>query len=141
MEVSHGVENQQRSYDEVLRLLDSCQLTAKHKVATPVNWKPGEDVIIVPAVSDADAKQVPRWLEGAEAVHSDRCSPEVAPERTAATRPAPPPSACPSPESRLAPAPAIAALATDGIRRDNQIMSAATERGGGKRGTVRRVAR
>jgi thioredoxin-dependent peroxiredoxin len=46
-----------RNFDEVLRLLDSCQLTAKHKVATPVNWKQGEDVIIVPAVSDADAKQ------------------------------------------------------------------------------------
>ncbi len=46
-----------RNFDEVLRLLDSCQLTAKHKVATPVNWKQGGDVIIVPAVSDADAKQ------------------------------------------------------------------------------------
>jgi alkyl hydroperoxide reductase subunit AhpC len=46
-----------RNFDEVLRLLDSCQLTAKHKVATPVNWKHGEDVIIVPAVSDAEAKQ------------------------------------------------------------------------------------
>jgi alkyl hydroperoxide reductase subunit AhpC len=46
-----------RNFNEVLRLLDSCQLTAKHKVATPVNWKQGEDVIIVPAVSDADAKQ------------------------------------------------------------------------------------
>jgi len=46
-----------RNFDEVLRLLDSCQLTAKHKVATPVNWKPGEDVIIVPAVSDAEAKE------------------------------------------------------------------------------------
>ncbi|MGH7818443.1 MAG: peroxiredoxin [Candidatus Binatia bacterium] len=46
-----------RNFDEVLRLLDSCQLTAKHKVATPVNWKQGEDVIIVPAVSDADARQ------------------------------------------------------------------------------------
>ncbi len=45
-----------RNFDEVLRLLDSCQLTAKHKVATPVNWKQGEDVIIVPAVSDADAR-------------------------------------------------------------------------------------
>jgi alkyl hydroperoxide reductase subunit AhpC len=45
-----------RNFDEVLRLLDSCQLTAKHKVATPVNWKHGEDVIIVPAVSDAEAK-------------------------------------------------------------------------------------
>src|SRR4030081_1890197 len=46
-----------RNFDEVLRLLDSCQLTAKHKVATPVNWKQGEDVIIVPAVSDDEAKK------------------------------------------------------------------------------------
>lgn len=46
-----------RNFDEVLRLLDSCQLTAKHKVATPVNWKQGEDVIIVPAVSDAEARE------------------------------------------------------------------------------------
>ena len=46
-----------RNFDEVLRLLDSCQLTAKHTVATPVNWKPGEDVIIPPSVSDEQAKQ------------------------------------------------------------------------------------
>jgi alkyl hydroperoxide reductase subunit AhpC len=46
-----------RNFDEVLRILDSCQLTAKHKVATPVNWKQGDDVIIVPAVSDAEAKE------------------------------------------------------------------------------------
>src|SRR5258707_15837178 len=45
-----------RNFDEVLRLLDSCQLTAKHMVATPVNWRPGEDVIIPPAVSDDAAK-------------------------------------------------------------------------------------
>jgi alkyl hydroperoxide reductase subunit AhpC len=46
-----------RNFDEILRVLDSMQLTAKHKVATPVNWKNGEDVIIVPAVSDEEAKQ------------------------------------------------------------------------------------
>jgi len=46
-----------RNFDEVLRLLDSCQLTAKHQVATPVNWKQGEDVIIVPSVSDDDARK------------------------------------------------------------------------------------
>jgi alkyl hydroperoxide reductase subunit AhpC len=46
-----------RNFDEVLRVLDSLQLTAKHKVATPVNWKSGEDVIIVPAVGDEEAKQ------------------------------------------------------------------------------------
>ncbi len=46
-----------RNFDEILRLLDSNQLTALHQVATPVNWKRGEDVIIVPSVSDADAKK------------------------------------------------------------------------------------
>jgi thioredoxin-dependent peroxiredoxin len=45
-----------RNFDEILRVLDSMQLTSKHKVATPVNWKKGEDVIIVPAVSDDEAK-------------------------------------------------------------------------------------
>jgi alkyl hydroperoxide reductase subunit AhpC len=46
-----------RNFDEVLRVLDSIQLTASHKVATPVNWKLGEDVIILPSVSDDEARQ------------------------------------------------------------------------------------
>src|ERR687892_2573057 len=46
-----------RNFDEVLRLLDSAQVTVKHTVATPVNWKPGQDVIIPTSVSDEDAKQ------------------------------------------------------------------------------------
>jgi len=46
-----------RNFDEVLRLLDSVQLSAKHTVATPANWKPGEDVIIPPSVSDEVARQ------------------------------------------------------------------------------------
>jgi thioredoxin-dependent peroxiredoxin len=46
-----------RNFDEILRLVDSVQLTAKHSVATPVNWKQGEDCIIVPALSDEQAKE------------------------------------------------------------------------------------
>ena len=55
-----------RNFDEILRVLDAMQLTAKHQVATPVNWKPGDDVIIVPAVSDDDAKK--KYPEGWKAV-------------------------------------------------------------------------
>lgn len=51
-----------RNFDEVLRLLDSLQLNAKHTVATPVNWKPGQDVIIPTSVSDADAAK--KYPEG-----------------------------------------------------------------------------
>ena len=51
-----------RNFDEVLRVIDSLQLTANHKVATPVNWKDGDDVIIVPAVTDEEAKE--KYPEG-----------------------------------------------------------------------------
>jgi alkyl hydroperoxide reductase subunit AhpC len=51
-----------RNFAEILRVIDSLQLTDAHKVATPVNWKDGDDVIIVPSLSDADAKQ--RFPEG-----------------------------------------------------------------------------
>jgi alkyl hydroperoxide reductase subunit AhpC len=47
-----------RNFDEVLRLIDSCQLTAEYKVATPVNWKEGEDVIIVPSIPDDQAREL-----------------------------------------------------------------------------------
>jgi alkyl hydroperoxide reductase subunit AhpC len=47
-----------RNFDEVLRVIDSMQLTAKHRVATPVNWKNGEDVIIAGSVSDDEAKKI-----------------------------------------------------------------------------------
>jgi alkyl hydroperoxide reductase subunit AhpC len=51
-----------RNFDEVLRVIDSMQLTAKHKVATPVNWKQGDDVIILASVPEAEAKE--RFPEG-----------------------------------------------------------------------------
>ncbi len=51
-----------RNFDEILRILDSNQLTALHQVATPVNWKPGDDVIILPSVSDEQAKK--RYPDG-----------------------------------------------------------------------------
>jgi len=55
-----------RNFDEILRVIDSMQLTAKYKVATPVNWKQGEDVIIVPAVSNEEAEKI--YPEGWETV-------------------------------------------------------------------------
>jgi alkyl hydroperoxide reductase subunit AhpC len=55
-----------RNFDEVLRVLDSVELTAAYKVATPVNWKPGEDVIIVPSVTDDEART--RFPEGWQTV-------------------------------------------------------------------------
>jgi len=51
-----------RNFDEILRVIDSLQLTGRHKVSTPVNWKPGEDIIIGGAVSDEEAKTL--WPEG-----------------------------------------------------------------------------
>ncbi len=54
-----------RNFDEILRVIDSCQLTANHQVATPANWKNGDDVIIVPSVSDEDAKK--KFPDGWEA--------------------------------------------------------------------------
>jgi alkyl hydroperoxide reductase subunit AhpC len=47
-----------RNFDEIIRVIDSLQLSAKHRVATPVNWKPGEDVIIQGSVSDDEAKKM-----------------------------------------------------------------------------------
>ena len=47
-----------RNFDEVLRVIDSLQLTAQHKVATPVNWQQGDDVIIAGSVSDDEAKEI-----------------------------------------------------------------------------------
>ena len=54
-----------RNFDEILRVIDSCQLTANYQVATPANWNDGDDVIIVPAVSDDDAKE--KYPDGWEA--------------------------------------------------------------------------
>jgi alkyl hydroperoxide reductase subunit AhpC len=53
-----------RNFDEVLRVIDSLQLTAKHRVSTPVNWKQGDDVIIAGSVSNDEAKEI--WPDGWE---------------------------------------------------------------------------
>ena len=62
-----------RNFDEVLRVIDSLQLTADHQVATPAQWQPGEDVIIAGSVTnDAGQGALPGRLEGAQALHPDR---------------------------------------------------------------------
>jgi alkyl hydroperoxide reductase subunit AhpC len=76
-----------RNFDEVLRVIDSLQLTARHKVATPVNWKHGEDVIIAGSVTDEDAKKTyPPRLELAETVHPHRAAADVRSRLVARTR-------------------------------------------------------
>jgi hypothetical protein len=64
-----------RNFDEVLRVIDSLQLTAEHKVATPVNWRQGDDVIIAGSVSDEEAKKTyPEGWEAPRALYPDRPS-------------------------------------------------------------------
>ena len=96
-----------RNFDEVLRVIDSLQLTAKHRVATPVNWKQGEDVIIAGSVSNDEAKEIYGTLEGAEAVHPDRSPAPVlsGPLSTSSPRPTP---ARPAPVGRGAPPGSVA---------------------------------
>ena len=75
-----------RNFDEVLRLLDSCQLTAEYKVATPVNWVQGEDVIIVPSVPDDQAREL--FPDGWKAVTSYmRVVPQPGAEETVIAKP------------------------------------------------------
>jgi alkyl hydroperoxide reductase subunit AhpC len=77
-----------RNFDEIVRVLDSLQLTARENVATPVNWKPGEDVIIPTSGSDDAAKQkYPQGFKNAQAVPADRFAGEVRPRCASLTMP------------------------------------------------------
>ena len=68
-----------RNFDEVLRVIDSLQLTAKHKVATPANWQQGDDVIIAGSVSNDEAKEIyPDGWKAPQAVHPDRAAAALA---------------------------------------------------------------
>ena len=68
-----------RNFDEVLRVIDSLQLTAKHKVATPANWKQGEDVIIAGSVSNDEAKEIyPDGWKAPKPLHPHRPAAQLA---------------------------------------------------------------
>ncbi len=77
-----------RNFDEVLRVIDSLQLTAKHKVATPVNWRPGEKVIIAGSVSNNQAKETyPDGWEEPKPLHPDRAAAELEPREAVPPHP------------------------------------------------------
>ncbi len=76
-----------RNFDEILRVIDSLQLTAKHKVATPVNWKQGEDVVIAGSVSNDQAKEIFGTLGRAEALHPHRPAAVLTPVASRITLP------------------------------------------------------
>ena len=90
-----------RNFDEVLRVIDSLQLTAKHRVATPVNWNQGEDVIIAGSVSDDEAKQIyPEGWKAPQAVHPNRSPAGAVAIRSSSPRPKPAPAVRASPRGR-----------------------------------------
>jgi hypothetical protein len=75
-----------RNFDEVLRVIDSLQLTARHKVATPVNWQQGDDVIIAGSVSDEEAQDLPAGLAGPASLHPHRAAALLTTSRQLARR-------------------------------------------------------